>query len=242
MQAQFERTAMLLGEEALERLATKTVAIFGLGGVGGNVVDALARTGIGRFVLVDGDEVAVSNINRQLIANMDTIGCDKVAAMAAHIGRINPAAVVEARKTFYLPDIADQFDFAAYDYVVDAIDTVSAKIDLAVRCCEAGVPLISAMGCGNKTDPSRLVVADLFATQTDPLAKVMRRELRRRGIRSLKVVYSTEAPHTPLWQPRDAAPGRRATPASCAFVPPAAGIMLAAEVVKDLLSKDTNNS
>lgn len=235
MQPQFERLAMLIGPEQVDKLATKTVAVFGLGGVGGNVVDALARSGVGHFVLVDADTVAPSNLNRQLIANVHTVGMAKVDAMEAHVLSVNPAATVDKRKVFYLAEEADKFDFAAYDYVVDAIDTVSAKIDLAVRCRAAHTPLISAMGCGNKLDPTRLAVADLFETEGDPLAKVMRRELRARGVDKLKVVWSTEAPRTPLFQPEGET--RRQTPASCAFVPPVAGIMLAAEVVKDLLAQ-----
>ena len=235
MQPQFERSAMLMGEDALDVLATKTVAIFGLGGVGGNAADALARAGVGHLVLVDDDVVGVSNVNRQLVATLDTVGQAKVDVMARHIMSVNPAAEVVKHKAFYLPETAADFDFAAYDYVVDAVDTVAAKIDLAVRCHATATPLISAMGCGNKLDPTQLRVCDLFATAGDPLAKVMRHELRARGIESLKVVYSTEAPHTPLWQPADS-PTRRATPGSTPFVPPVAGILLAAEVVKDLLA------
>lgn len=231
---------MLIGEDKIEALATKTVAVFGLGGVGGNAVDALARSGVGHFVLVDNDQVAVSNVNRQLIATLDTVGQDKVDVMERHIRAINPQATVEKHKVFYLPDTAARFDFAAYDYVVDAIDTVSAKIDIAVRCKEAGTPLISAMGCGNKLDPAALQVTDLFATHTDPLAKVMRRELKSRGVDKLKVVYSTEPAATPLFDAeKDAGNAtRRATPASTPFVPPVAGIMLAHQVVKDLLGQD----
>ncbi|MBQ4443947.1 MAG: tRNA threonylcarbamoyladenosine dehydratase [Clostridia bacterium] len=237
MKSQFVRTAMLIGEKKIEILSAKTVAVFGLGGVGGNVVDALARTGVGHFVLVDADRVAPSNINRQLIATWDTVGEDKVDAMARHVTAVNPSATVEKRKTFYLPENAGEFDFAAYDYVVDAIDTVSAKIDLAVRCQAAGTPLISAMGCGNKLDPTKLTVADLYDTHTDPLAKVMRRELKRRGVTKLKVVYSTEPAATPLFAPEEGAPARRATPASTVFVPPVAGIVIAREVVMDLLGR-----
>lgn len=240
MQEQFVRIAMLIGEDKIEALATKTVAVFGLGGVGGNAVDALARSGVGHFVLVDNDQVAVSNVNRQLIATLDTVGQDKVDVMERHIWAINPQATVEKHKVFYLTDTADAFDFASYDYVVDAIDTVSAKIDIAVRCKEAGTPLISAMGCGNKLDPAALQVTDLFATHTDPLAKVMRRELKSRGVDKLKVVYSTEPARTPLFDAeKDAGNAtRRATPASTPFVPPVAGIMLAHQVVKDLLGQD----
>lgn len=235
MQPQFERTAMLLGEDAIDVLATKTVAVFGLGGVGGNAADALARAGIGHLVLVDNDVVGVSNVNRQLVATLDTVGKAKVDVMQAHVLSINPHARVDKHNAFYLPETADAYDFGSYDYVVDAVDTVAAKIDLAVRCHLSGTPLISAMGCGNKLDPTRLVVCDLFDTAGDPLAKVMRHELRARGIDSLKVVCSTEAPHVPLWQPDDGG-ARRATPSSTPFVPPVAGILLAAQVVKDLLA------
>ena len=240
MQEQFTRTAMLIGEDKIDLLATKTVTIFGLGGVGGNAADALARSGVGHFVLVDNDQVAASNINRQLIADMGTVGRNKVDVMAEHILSVNPLAVVEKHKVFYLPEEAAGFNFAAYDYVVDAIDTVSAKIDIAVRCSEKGTPLISAMGCGNKLDPTLLRVTDLFTTHTDPLAKVMRRELKARGVTKLKVVYSVEPPRTPLFDAEKEAgiATRRATPASSAFVPPVAGILLAHAVVKDLLGLD----
>lgn len=240
MQPQFERTAMLLGRQALDVLATKRVAVFGLGGVGGHAADALARSGVGHLLLVDNDVVTESNINRQLVATFNSIGRPKVDVMAQHIATINPQAEVRTAQTFYLPQNADDFDLSQYDYVVDAIDTVSAKIELAVRCHAAHVPLIMAMGCGNKIDPTRLTVCDLFDTKGDPLAKVMRHELRRRGIDQQLVIYSTEAPLSPLYPPADAG-SRRATPGSIAFVPSVAGLILAGEVVKRLVDFDRDN-
>lgn len=252
MKEQFSRSRMLLGEEAMNRLAASRVAVFGVGGVGGFVVEALARSGIGTIDIIDNDTVALSNLNRQIIATMDTVGRDKVEVMKERIQSINPAAVVNAYKCFFLPETADQFDFTAYDYVVDAIDTVTGKIQLVVQAKEAGVPVISAMGAGNKLDPTRFEVADIYSTSIDPLARVMRRELKKRGIESLKVVYSKERPVQPL--PEETADpdskqmdrgaeglsdsgdsrSRRATPGSLAFVPSVAGLIIAGEVIKDL--------
>lgn len=260
----FSRSRMLLGEEAMEKLAASRVAVFGVGGVGGYVVEALARSGVGTLDLIDNDKVAPSNLNRQIIATMDTIGRDKVEVMEERIRSINPDAVVHAHKCFYLPETAGQFDFRQYDYVVDAIDTVTGKIQLILQAKEAGVPVISAMGAGNKMDPTRFEVADIYQTSIDPLARVMRRELKKRGVQSLKVVYSKEPPMTPLADspPENGAAGttgagstapgeddsgstvpggnrsggsRRSTPGSLAFVPSAAGLMIAGEVVKDLI-------
>ena len=237
MDDRFSRTRRVLGRKALEILSTKVVAIFGLGGVGGNACDALARCGVKHFLLVDNDEVALSNLNRQLVADLTTLGQAKVDAMEARLSRIDPTIVVEKRKTFYLPEKADAFDFSRYDYVVDAIDTVSAKIDLVVRCRQAGTPVISALGCGNKIDPTALRVGDLFETKYDPLAKVLRRELRKRGVEKLKVVYSTESPIPPIDEDGEKK-GTHPAPGSTPFVPPAAGLLLAAEVVKDLTAFD----
>ena len=261
MEDRFTRSRMLLGEEAMRRLSSSRVAVFGVGGVGGYVVEALARTGVGAFDLVDNDRVALSNINRQIIATMETVGRYKVDVMADRILSINPDAVVVRHKCFYLPETADRFDFAAYDYVVDAIDTVTGKIQLILQAKEAGVPVISSMGAGNKLDPSRFEVADIYSTSVDPLARVMRRELKKRGVSSLKVVYSREMPLRPLppaeggaepvetgggAQAADAVTGgeqtgdgqtgsgRRSTPGSLAFVPSVAGLLIAGEVVKDL--------
>ncbi len=230
----FSRSELLLGKQALETLRRSRVAVFGIGGVGSFAAEALARTGVGHFTLVDNDRVCLTNINRQLLALHSTVGRPKVEVMAERIRDINPAAVVETAQTFYLPENADSFDLARYDYVIDAVDTVSAKVELAVRARQAGVPLISCMGAGNKLDPTRFEVADLFATSVCPLCKVMRKELKRRGLDSLRVVYSREEPLTPA-APPDAA-GRRRTPGSVAFVPSAAGLILAAEVVRDLIA------
>ena len=226
MQEAFERTALLLGEEKLEKLAGSRVAVFGVGGVGGYVVEALARGGIGALDLIDNDVICLSNLNRQIIALHSTIGMAKVDAAAQRIADINPECTVRRHKCFYLPQTRAEFDFAFYDYVVDAIDTVTAKIDLILAAKEAGVPVISAMGCGNKLDPTRFEVADLSETTMDPLARVMRRELKKRGVLHVKVVYSKE----PAIRPREE--GR--TPGSVSFVPSAAGLVIAGEVIRDL--------
>ena len=226
MQEAFERTALLLGGEKLEKLAGSRVAVFGVGGVGGYVVEALARGGIGALDLIDNDVICLSNLNRQIIALHSTIGMAKVDAAAQRIADINPECTVRRHKCFYLPQNRAEFDFASYDYVVDAIDTVTAKIDLILAAKEAGVPVISAMGCGNKLDPTRFEVADLSETTMDPLARVMRRELKKRGVLHVKVVYSKE----PAIRPREE--GR--TPGSVSFVPSAAGLVIAGEVIRDL--------
>ena len=235
------RTRRVVGERALQILSEKTVAVFGLGGVGGNACDALVRCGVKHFVLVDNDEVCVSNLNRQLLATLDTVGQPKVDVAEAHIHRIDPMATVVKKKTFYLPETKEDFDFTSYDYVVDAIDTVTAKIDLAVRCHEAGTPLISALGCGNKLDPTQLKVCDLFDTSYDPLAKVLRRELKKRGVTRLKVVCSTEPPLPPIEDADAPKKGAHPAPGSTPFVPPVAGILLASEVFKDLTGFDPQN-
>lgn len=234
---QFIRTTMLLGCDAMERLRASHVAIFGIGGVGGYVAEALARSGVGCFTLVDNDEVAESNINRQIIANYHTVGKEKVSVMKERILTINPTAVVNVSNCFYLPETASLFDFHAFSYVVDAVDTVSAKIDLVLRAKEAGVPIISCMGTGNKLDPARLEIEDIYRTSVCPLAKVMRRELRARGVESLKVLYSKEEPRKPdleLLPEEERQTGRRSIPGSTAFVPPAAGLLIASRVVTEL--------
>ena len=234
-QEQSSRTAMLLGEEAVRKLARARVAIFGVGGVGGFVAEALARAGVGAIDLIDSDTVSVSNLNRQIIALHSTVGRLKVEVMAERILDINPDCQVRALPLFYLPESAFEFDFSAYDYIADAIDTVSAKIDLAVRAHEAGTPIIAAMGAGNKMDATAFEVADLSKTSVCPLARVMRIELRKRGIHHMKVVYSKEEPLVPKEDP--AAPptaGRRATPGSLSYVPGAAGLVMAGEIIKDL--------
>ena len=226
------RTEMLLGAAAVERLGRARVAVFGLGGVGGHAAEALARGGVGSLELVDSDVVSPSDLNRQLIALHSTLGKYKTDAARERLMDIAPDMTVTVRRVFFGPDAADSFDFAGYDYVVDAIDTVSAKIELAVRCRAAGTPLISCMGAGNKLDPTAFRVADLYETSVCPLARVMRRELKKRGVDRLKVVYSTEPPLVPAACGEDT--GRRQTPGSVSFVPSAAGLILAGEVIKDL--------
>ncbi len=230
MEDVFVRTGLLLGRENMEKLARARVAVFGVGGVGGHVVEALARSGVGALELIDDDVVSPDNLNRQIIALRSTIGQPKVEVAKARVLDINPNCEVTAHRTFYLPETAGQFDFAAYDYVVDAIDTVTGKLMLAEQAAAAGTPLISSMGAGNKLDPTAFRVADVYDTKVCPLAKVMRRELKKRGIASLKVVYSEELPLTPEGNPED---GRR-LPGSVAFVPSVAGLILAGEVIRDL--------
>ena len=223
----FMRTALLFGPEAMEKLARSRVAVFGVGGVGGYVTEALARSGVGALDLIDNDTVAESNLNRQIIALQSTIGRNKTEVMKERILDINPQAQVEIHNCFYLPETAEQFDFRKYDYVVDAIDTVTGKIGLVLQAQEAGTPIISSMGAGNKLDPTAFEVADIYKTSVCPLARVMRRELKSRGVKSLKVVYSKEAAREPLVK-------ERKMPGSTAFVPSVAGLILAGEVIKDL--------
>ena len=237
MDERFIRTQMLLGEEALQRLEHARVAVFGLGGVGGYVVEALARSGIGALDFIDHDRVSRSNINRQILADETTIGQLKTEVARERVARINPQVQVQTYPVFYLPETAEQFDFRGYDYVVDAIDTVTAKIGLILQAREAGVPVISAMGAGNKLDPTAFRVADIYQTFGCPLAKVMRQELRKRGVERLKVVFSPEPPLTPLPLTESEEPGlsrKRQTPGSVAFVPSVAGLILAGEVIRDL--------
>ena len=231
----FSRTVRLIGEDAVEKRNNASVAIFGVGGVGSFVCEALARAGIGRFLLVDGDTVDVTNINRQIHAMTSTIGKPKTAVMAARIVDINPAAKVTRMDRRYLPYVADEFfgDDFDYDYVVDAVDTVAAKISLAVECERRGIPIISAMGAGNKLDPTRFEVADIYNTSVCPLAKVMRHELKKRGVKSLKVVYSTEPPRSPIIGDSEKG-SRKIAPASISFVPSVAGLIIASEVIKDI--------
>ena len=239
---QFSRTALLVGQGAIEKLQASRVAIFGIGGVGGYVAEALARSGVGCFDLVDNDTVALTNLNRQIIATHATIGQPKVQVMAERIHAINPEAVVHVHQCFFLPENAHEFDFFQYDYVVDAVDTVAAKIAIIMASKAANVPVISSMGAGNKMDPGKFQVADIFKTSVDPLARVMRQEMKKRGVKKLKVVYSTELPLTPVdeleGECHAEAPQRRALPGSTAFTPSAAGLLLASEVVKDLIGWD----
>ena len=237
MQNQFSRTELLLGREAMEKLARSRVAVFGVGGVGGFAAEALARSGIGALDLIDNDTVSPSNLNRQIIALHSTIGMKKTDAAAARILDINPDIRLKTWPLFYGPDTAGLFDFREYDYVVDAIDTVTGKIALVMASKEAGVPVICSMGAGNKLDPSAFRVSDLFSTSVDPLARIMRVELKKRGITRLKVVWSPEKPiraAADVSPGEDPAAGRRSVPGSIAFVPSAAGLILAGEVVRDL--------
>ena len=235
MNEQFLRTAMLLGEEALARLQTARVAVFGIGGVGGYTVEALARSGIGAIDLIDSDTVSVSNINRQILATHRTVGMPKVEAGKQRILDINPDCKVTTHPVFYTPETADQFDFTKYDYIIDAIDTVTGKLALVERAMAAETPIICCMGTGNKLDASAFRVSDISKTSMCPLARIMRKELGKRGIRHLKVVYSQEEALSPTgWEEEAAALGKRQIPGSVAFVPGAAGLILAGEVIKDI--------
>ena len=223
MKEQFERTSLLVGEEAISKLNNSKVLIFGVGGVGGYVAEVLARTGVGSITIVDKDTVSESNINRQIIALHSTVGRDKVDVLKERMLDINPDLDVDARKCFFLPDNASEFDFSQYDYIVDAVDTVTAKLQIIVQAKEAGVPVISAMGAGNKVHPEMFEIADIYKTEMCPLAKVMRRELKERGIKKLKVVYSKEKPVY-----------KGDVPGSIAFSPSVAGLLMASEVIRDL--------
>ncbi len=245
---QFSRTSLLFGEESIEKLHNMRVAVFGIGGVGGYVCEALVRSGVGAFDLVDDDKVCLTNLNRQIIATRETVGKYKVDVMKDRILSINPKADVHIHKCFFLPENADDFPFEEYDYVVDAVDTVTAKLEIIMRAKQFGVPVISAMGAGNKLDASRFKVADIYQTTMDPLAKVMRRELKKRGVKKLKVVFSDEKPTRPVEDmgiscrtncicPPGAAhkcTERRDIPGSTAFVPAVAGLIMAGEIIKDL--------
>ncbi|MCI6675446.1 MAG: tRNA threonylcarbamoyladenosine dehydratase [Clostridiales bacterium] len=239
MESQFSRMELLLGQESITILQNARVAVFGIGGVGGYVVEALARCGVGSFDLIDNDKVALSNLNRQIIATHSSIGQYKVDIMKKRILDINPEANVSLHRCFFLPEQSEQFDFTKYSYIVDAIDTVTAKIELVMQAKQAGVPIISAMGAGNKLDPTCFEITDIYKTKICPLARVMRRELKKRNIDQLKVVYSTEEAKKP--QSNDDM-SRRVVPGSVAFVPSVAGLIVASEVVKDLCnqSKERN--
>jgi tRNA A37 threonylcarbamoyladenosine dehydratase len=235
MQSQFSRTELLLGSDAMERLYKARVAVFGIGGVGGYAVEALVRSGIGTLDLFDHDTVSLTNLNRQIIATHATVGMPKVEAARQRILAINPNAIVNAHQVFYTPDTADLFDFTKYDYIIDAIDTVTGKLCIIQNAAAAGVPVISCMGTGNKLDASALQVTDISKTTFCPLARIMRKELRKRGIEHLKVVYSTEEALTPVGAEEEAAAlGKRTIPGSTAFVPGAAGLILAGQVIRDL--------
>ena len=238
----YSRTRFVLGEAAMEKLRKAHVAVFGLGGVGGYVVEALARSGIGALDLVDHDTISLTNINRQILATRETVGMDKTEAAAQRVRAIDPEIRVNPRKTFYLPETADQFDFTQYDYVVDAIDTVTGKLMLVQAAQAAGTPIISSMGTGNKLDPTAFRVGDISETSVCPLARIIRKECKKRGIKKLKVVYSTEDPIKTVLPPDDPAwaelpEGRNALPGSVCFVPAAAGMIIAGEVIKDIAGK-----
>jgi len=267
MADQFARTELLLGKNSMNILSNSRVIVFGVGGVGGYVTEVLARSGVGSIDIVDKDDVDITNVNRQIIATLKTVGRSKVDVMSERIRDINPDCKVTAHKTFFLPENSHEFNFRDYDYVVDAIDTVTAKIELITACTEAGTPIISSMGAGNKLDPTKFQVADIYKTSVDPLARVMRRELKKRGVKHLKVVYSTELPLRPVKEATniaaaDASDGdtlrtnnvetsdllvtdtdnkrRKDTPGSIAFVPSVAGMIIGGEVIKDLVKYNYN--
>ena len=232
---EFIRTELILGKEAIEKLSKARIAVFGVGGVGGYAIEALARSGVGTLDLIDNDTVSESNINRQIIATRKSVGLSKVEVMKQRILDINPNAIVNTYQCFYLPDKKDLFEFEKYDYIVDAIDTVTAKIDIICEAKKLNVPIISAMGCGNRLDPTKVTITDIYKTSGDPLAKIMRKELKDRRIKKLDVVYSTEKPLKPLYSiTDDNNPNRRGIPGSSAFVPPAAGLAIAYFVVKKI--------
>ncbi len=236
-ESRFSRTELLLGGDSIRKLSEKRVAVFGIGGVGGYVSEALARSGVGALDLIDKDIVSISNINRQIIALTSTVGKYKTEVMRERIMDINPDLQVKVYNMFYLPETAQQFDFTQYDYVVDAIDTVTGKVALVLHAKRDNVPIISSMGAGNKLDASRFEVADIYETSVCPLAKVMRRELKRRGVESLKVVYSKEEPLAPDYEAcgQEARVSGKQVPGSCAFVPSVAGFIMAGEIVRDLV-------
>lgn len=235
----FSREELLIGKDAIEILKNSRVAVFGVGGVGGFVVEVLARCGVGTIDVIDNDVVDPSNINRQIIATVDTIGQEKVNVVEQRIKSINPNVVVNKHRCFFLPETAKDFDFTRFDYVVDAIDTVSGKIEIILQAKKAGVPVISCMGAGNKLDPTAFVVTDIYKTSVCPLARVMRQKLKKLGVQDLKVVYSTEKAMKPNYPP-DMPPQRKAAPGSVAFVPSVAGIIAGGEVIKDLIGYSNN--
>ena len=234
---QFSRTELMLGSDAMKKLSESRVAVFGLGGVGGYVVEALARSGIGSLDLIDNDTVSITNINRQIYALLDTVGQYKTDVAEKRIMQINPDCIVRKYAVFYTPENSSEFDFSQYDYVVDAIDTVSGKIEIAVKAQEAGVPAISSMGAGNKLNPALFEVADIYKTSVCPLARVIRYELKKRRVKHLKTVYSKEQPFIPDTENYEEKCSKRRIPASNAFVPSVAGLIIAGEVIKDLTSE-----
>ena len=232
MNNQFSRTQLIFGEESIKKLNNSKVIVFGGGGVGGHLIEALARGGVGHIAIVDFDKIEESNINRQLVATHSTIGKSKVLVMKERLIDINPNIKVEAIEKFYLPDNKNEFDLSKYDYIVDAVDNMTAKIDLILTAAELNIPIISALGAGNKIDPTRLEVTDIYKTSVDPLAKILRHELRKRGIKYLKVVYSKEEPVKVETLQEEK---RRAIPGSTSYYPPVMGLIIASEVIKDLI-------
>ncbi len=228
------RTELILGNTGIERLRNSRIAVFGIGGVGGYVVEGLVRSGIGSIDLIDNDEVCPSNLNRQIIALDTTMGMDKCEAMRNRIMDIDPSIRVKTHKCFFLPENAGDFDFKDYDYVVDAVDTMTAKIGLVMKCIEVNTPVICALGAGNKLDPSKLMIADIYETKVDPLARIMRHEMKRRGVKHLKCAYSTETPIETGGEDDTTLNKRRSTPGSAVFVPGAMGLLIASEVVRDI--------
>lgn len=240
MTDRFSRTEMLLGSDAMDKLRNARVAVFGLGGVGGYIVEALARSGVGALDIIDNDTVSITNLNRQIVAVEETVGMPKTEAAKMRIMQINPDCKVTAYNTFYMPENSSDFDFAQYDYIADAIDTVTAKIELVMNANKCGTPIICSMGTGNKLNPAELEVADIYKTSVCPLARIMRYELKRRGIKKLKVVYSKEMPIVPTGAAaekcRAESTGKKNVPGSTAFVPAVAGMIIASEIVKDICS------
>ncbi len=232
LKEEFTRTARIYGEDAIEKLTSAHVAVFGVGGVGGYVCEALARAGVGKIDIFDKDAVSLSNINRQIIALHSTVGMSKVEVMKARIEDINPDCIVTAHNVFYLPENADEFDLSKYDYIVDAVDTVSAKLEIICRADKLTIPVISAMGAGNKTDPTQFKVSDIYKTSVCPLARVMRRELKKRGVEKLKVVYSTEETTVNS----DVSDEEKRAPGSLSFVPSVMGLIIAGEVIKKIVN------
>lgn len=234
MADQFSRTQLIFGEEAMKKLAGSRIAVFGIGGVGGHVVEALARSGVGALDLIDNDKISVTNINRQMVATLSSVGRYKVDVAKERIADINPECTVCTYQTFYMPETASEFDFTQYDYVVDAIDTVTGKIELIMNAQKCNTPVISSMGAGNKINPEMFEVADIYKTSVCPLARVMRTELKKRGVKKLKVVYSKENAMTPVCETDEKNEFRRTLPGSNAFVPSVAGLIIAGEIIKDI--------
>ncbi len=240
MNEQFERTRLLLGDKAMVKLKNAKVAVFGVGGVGGHLAEALVRSGVGEIDLIDDDTVSITNLNRQAVAALSTVGKAKVDAMKERLLDINKDCKINTHRCFFTPENSREFDFSSYSYVADAIDTVTGKIEIVIKAQNSNTPVISSMGAGNKLDPTKFVVTDIYKTETCPLARVMRRELKKRDIKKLKVVYSTEPALSPLYCTDNSEHNKRQTPGSVAFIPSVAGLIMAGEIIKDLIKEDTN--